>query len=195
MRVLAVAKGKSPENSKTVSNQAPVWPATPLEITFEWLGLIGLSDPVRPSVPAAVAECQRAGIRVVVITGDYPVTAQAIAGEVGITSDKVITGAQMSELSDQQLAEMVRQVNIFARILPDQKLRLVNAFKKNAEVVAMTGDGVNDAPALKAAHIGISMGQRGTDVAREASSLVLLDDDFSSIVHAIRLGRYLCKFT
>lgn len=157
---------------------------------FEWLGLVGLADPVRPTVKEALAECYTAGIRVVMITGDYPVTAQAIARSVGLKpADEVITGAELSELSDQELRRRVGNVNIFARVVPEQKLRLVEALKSNGEVVAMTGDGVNDAPALKAAHIGIAMGGRGTDVAREAASLVLLDDDFDSIVHAVRLGR------
>ena len=151
---------------------------------------MGLADPVRPSVPAAIEECRKAGVRVVMITGDYPGTAQSIARQIGLTSpDKVITGPELEELDDLKLRERIKKVNIFARILPRQKLRLVEAFKAQGEVVAMTGDGVNDAAALKAAHIGIAMGGRGTDVAREAASLVLLDDDFSSIVQAIKLGR------
>ena len=131
-----------------------------------------------------------AGIRVVMITGDYPVTAQSIARQAGLEHpEKVITGPELDRLTDEELAERIRDVHVFARVVPEQKLRIVNALKANREVVAMTGDGVNDAPALKAAHIGIAMGGRGTDVAREAASLVLLDDDFSSIVAAIRLGR------
>ena len=126
----------------------------------------------------------------VMITGDYPGTAQNIARQIGLTPlDQVITGAELDQMSDAELQDRVRTVNIFARVMPEQKLRLVNALKANGEIVAMTGDGVNDAPALKAAHIGIAMGERGTDVAREAASLVLLDDDFSSIVRAVRLGR------
>lgn len=157
---------------------------------FEWLGLVGLADPVRPTVKDALAECYAAGIRVVMITGDYPVTAQAIGRSIGLQSaDGVITGVELSQMSDEELQRRVRNVNIFARVVPEQKLRLVKALKDNGEVVAMTGDGVNDAPALKAAHIGIAMGGRGTDVAREAASLVLLEDDFDSIVHAVRLGR------
>jgi Ca2+-transporting ATPase len=157
---------------------------------FEYLGLVGLEDPVRPSVPAAIAECYRAGIRVVMITGDFPATARAIAREIGLKNpEEVLTGNEVAQLSTEQLRERVPRVSVFARVLPEQKLGLVEAFKSNGEVVAMTGDGVNDAPALKAAHIGIAMGGRGTDVAREAASLVLLDDDFSSIVEAIRLGR------
>jgi P-type Ca2+ transporter type 2C len=157
---------------------------------FGFLGLIGLEDPVRPSVPAAIGECYNAGIRVVMITGDYPATAHSIARAIGLQNpNESVTGAELSIMDPKDLSARVRNVNVFARVLPEQKLRLVEAFKANGEVVAMTGDGVNDAPALKAAHIGIAMGARGTDVAREAASLVLLDDDFSSIVEAIRLGR------
>ena len=130
------------------------------------------------------------GIRVVMITGDYPETAQAIARQIGLKSaDRVLTGPEMQLLSDVDLQEHIRDVNIFSRMVPEQKLRLVLALKAQGEVVAMTGDGVNDAPALKAADIGIAMGGRGTDVAREAASLVLLDDAFSSIVQAVRQGR------
>ena len=164
-------------------------PKSQRDIPFHYLGLIGFADPLRETVPAAVAECQRAGIRVVMITGDYPATARAIASQAGIDSRTVITGDALEAMSDAALAESIRQTNIFARIRPGQKLRLVEALKRDGEIVAMTGDGVNDAPAMKAAHIGISMGGRGTDVAREASALVLLKDDFASIVATIRLGR------
>ena len=124
------------------------------------------------------------------ITGDYPVTAQNIARQIGLrNSEAVITGAEMESMGDDELRKRIREVNIFARVTPEQKLLLVEAFKKNGEIVSMTGDGVNDAPALKSAHIGIAMGGRGTDVAREAGALVLLDDDFSSIVKAVRMGR------
>lgn len=156
---------------------------------FEYLGLVGLADTLRPSVPAAVAECRTAGIRVVMITGDYPVTARAIAAQAGIDATDVMTGDELAAMGDVDLSRRIEKTTVFARIMPQQKLRIVEALKGRGEVVAMTGDGVNDAPTLKAAHIGIAMGQRGTDVAREAAAIVLLDDDFGSIVKAIRLGR------
>jgi Ca2+-transporting ATPase len=165
------------------------WPDSQHDFAFEFLGLVGLADPLRASVPAAVGECRSAGIRVVMITGDYPETAKAIARQAGLDTDDLVTGEQLEKLGEEELAQSARSATVFARIMPDQKLRIVNALKKNREIVAMTGDGVNDAPSLKAAHIGIAMGGRGTDVAREASSIVLLDDDFGSIVKAVRLGR------
>lgn len=182
MRVLGVAKAH---------HHGSDWPDIQHDFDFQFLGLIGLADPVRPTVAPALKECRAAGIRVVMITGDYPATAAAIAAQIGLVigSDGIITGAELGKMDDTTLRERIRHSNIFARMIPEQKLRLVNALKANGEVVAMTGDGVNDAPALKAAHIGIAMGGRGTDVAREAASLVLLDDDFASIVHAVRLGR------
>ncbi|ESQ85020.1 hypothetical protein AEAC466_04760 [Asticcacaulis sp. AC466] len=168
-------------------------PATQREFMFECLGLVGLADPLRAGVPAAIKDCRAAGIRVVMITGDYPLTAQVIAREAGLFEgdgfEEVIAGDELAKMSDKDLAQRIKVATVFARIQPDQKLRLVQALKANGEIVAMTGDGVNDAPSLKAAHIGIAMGGRGTDVAREASSLILLDDDFGSIVIAIRLGR------
>jgi len=181
LRVLGVARGEYPAESLPPEHHD-------LELAF--VGLLGLEDPVRPTVPAAVAECRTAGIRVLMITGDYPATASSIARQAGIPDpEQVITGPELKQMSDAQLAGRIREVNVFARVVPEQKLRIVTALKANGEVVAMTGDGVNDAPALKAAHIGIAMGGRGTDVAREAASLVLLDDDFSSIVAAVKLGR------
>ena len=160
------------------------------DFDFEFIGLLGLSDPVRPEVPKAVKECYTAGIRVIMITGDYPATAQSIARQIGLKPlDQVITGPELDAMSDEELNERIKTTCIFARAVPEQKLRLVQALKANGEVVAMTGDGVNDAPALKAAHIGIAMGGRGTDVAREASAIVLLDDNFASIVAAVRMGR------
>ena len=159
------------------------------DFSFDLLGLVGLEDPVRPTAVEAVSECYTAGIRVVMITGDYPGTARNIGRQVGLRADHEVTGAELDAMSDTELRECVKTASIFARVVPEQKLRLVEALKANGEIVAMTGDGVNDAPALKAAHIGIAMGGRGTDVAREAASLVLLDDDFTSIVQAVRLGR------
>ncbi|MBN1367722.1 MAG: cation-translocating P-type ATPase [Dehalococcoidales bacterium] len=160
------------------------------EFTFNFLGLVGFADPVRQTVPDSIKECYQAGIRVVMITGDYPITARHIARQIGLNpSEGVITGPELHELSDEELRKRIKDVNIFARVVPEQKLRLVDAFKANGEIVAMTGDGVNDAPALKSANIGVAMGGRGTDVAREAGALVLLDDDFSSIVKAVGLGR------
>ncbi len=159
------------------------------DFAFEFLGLVGLADPLRASVLDAVSECRTAGIRVVMITGDYPATARAIARQAGLDAEDLVTGEELKHMSEAELAERMRTATVFARIMPEQKLRIVNALKANGEIVAMTGDGVNDAPSLKAAHIGIAMGGRGTDVAREASSIVLLDDDFGSILTAVRLGR------
>lgn len=157
---------------------------------FEFLGLLAFEDPIRPEVPNAVKECLQAGVRVIMITGDFPVTAKSISDRIGLPhNDLIITGDELKELSDEQLSEKIKHTSVFARVQPEQKLRIVKALKQNNEIVAMTGDGVNDAPALKAADIGISMGKKGTDVAREASSLVLLDDNFASIVSAIRSGR------
>jgi Ca2+-transporting ATPase len=180
LRVLGVARASHPGED---------WPETQLGFRFDFLGLVGLADPLREAVPAAVADCRAAGIRVVMITGDYPATARAIARQAGIDAQVCVTGDEIAALSDAALAERLRDATVFARIMPEQKLRIVEALKADGEVVAMTGDGVNDAPSLKAAHIGIAMGGRGTDVAREASAIVLLDDDFASIVKAIRLGR------
>ncbi len=151
---------------------------------------LGLADPIRPEVPGAVKECYAAGIRVIMITGDYPGTARNIARQIGLKPlDEIITGAELDAMSDDELRERIKTTCIFARAVPEQKLRIVAALKANGEVVAMTGDGVNDAPALKAAHIGIAMGGRGTDVARESAALVLVDDNFASIVAAVRMGR------
>jgi len=181
VRFLAVAKAELTKDAGLHQSQR--------EIPFHYIGLLGFADPLRPTVPAAVSECRSAGVRVIMITGDYPATARAIAERAGIDVGTVVSGDELDSLSDRDLAKMVRSACVFARIRPQQKLRLVEALKRDGEIVAMTGDGVNDSPALKAAHIGISMGMRGTDVAREASSLVLLDDNFASIVRTIRLGR------
>ena len=181
LRVLGVAKAKLiPDELPPVQH----------DFDFEFLGLIGLSDPIRENVPDAVKECYKAGIRVIMITGDYPVTAINIGKEIGIKNPELcITGSELQAMTEDELCERIQQVNIFARVVPDQKLKIVNALKRNKEVVAMTGDGINDAPALKASNIGIAMGEKGTDVAREASSLVLMDDNFASIVGAVKMGR------
>ncbi len=181
LRVIAVAEGYSRQE---------VLPFGQHDVHFKFLGLIGLADPIRPEVPDAVQECYRAGVRVVMITGDYPTTAQSIGRQIGLKNPgAVISGPELTAMGDEELARRIHNVNIFARVVPEQKLRIVNALKANREIVAMTGDGVNDAPALKSAHIGVAMGGRGTDVAREASALVLLQDDFSSIVQAVKMGR------
>ncbi|MCC2682489.1 MAG: ATPase, type [Nitrosospira multiformis] len=180
LRVLGVAKAEF--------NQQRL-PDLQHDFTFQFLGLIALADPIRPQVPAAIEESRAAGLRVIMITGDYPATAMNIARQIGIQSpENTISGSMLDSLSDAELQERIRAVNIFCRVVPEQKLRIVNAFKASGEVVVMTGDGVNDAPALKSADIGIAMGKRGTDVARESAALVLLNDDFSSIVSAVRLG-------
>ena len=165
-------------------------PADPRNFAFAWLGFVALADPLREGVPEAIALARGAGVRIVMITGDYPGTALAIARQAGLVVEGgVLTGAQIAAMDAAALAQAVRRVNVFARIRPEQKLQLITAYKADGEVVAMTGDGVNDAPALKAAHIGVAMGRRGTDVAREASALVLLEDDFNSIVHTVQRGR------
>jgi len=181
LRVLAVARARF-----TLTGL----PEEQHDFKFELIGLVGFTDPVRPQVKSAVESCRKAGIRVVMITGDYAGTASKIGREIGLASpDLAIIGSEMEEMSDAELRARVRSTNVFARVVPEQKLRLVNALKANSEVVVMTGDGVNDAPALKAAHVGIAMGGRGTDVARESAAMVLLDDDFSTIVQAVRQGR------
>jgi Ca2+-transporting ATPase len=181
LRILGVARA---------SFRQPTLPGEQHDFKFTFLGLIGLADPVRPMVHEAIRQCYTAGIRVIMVTGDYPGTAQNIARQINlIPNDTVITGAELDQMRDEELQEKIKGINIFARMVPEQKLRLVAALKSNGEIVAMTGDGVNDAPALKSAHIGIAMGGRGTDVARETASLVLLDDDFSSIVAAFKMGR------
>ncbi|MBB6250102.1 cation-translocating P-type ATPase [Nitrospirillum iridis] len=164
-------------------------PSSQRDFPHRFLGLVGLSDPLRPEVAAAVEECRAAGIRVVMVTGDYPATARAIATQAGLSAGELLTGDALARLTPAELAARVGSIAIFARTLPEQKLRIVDALKAGGDIVAMTGDGVNDAPALKAADIGIAMGGRGTDVAREAAAIVLLDDDFGSIVHTMRLGR------
>ena len=181
LRVLGVAKG---------TWRGGELPSIQHDFDFEFLGLVGLMDPPRLDVPEALRECREAGIRVLMLTGDHAATALSIARSVGFDGTaQVLTGPEIDEMDESTLAERMRSVEICARLRPEQKLRLVQALKRDGEVVAMTGDGVNDAPALLASNVGIAMGSRGTDVAREAADLVLLDDSFSSIVTAIRLGR------
>jgi Ca2+-transporting ATPase len=180
LRVLAAAEARfSGENFPPIEH----------DFVFKFSGLLGLSDPLRPEVVKSVEHCHEAGMKIVMITGDYPVTASSIAAQAGLSIDKILTGDLITNMSDEQLQSEMKTVNVCARISPEQKLRIVQALKANGEITAMTGDGVNDAPALKAAHVGIAMGQRGTDVARETASLILLDDNFISIVKAVQLGR------
>ncbi len=181
LRVLGVAR------AKLLPDQH--WPERQHDIEFSFVGLLGLQDPLRPEVADAITQCHAAGIRVVMITGDHARTALAIARELGLPAEQLLTGAELNTLSEMELRARLCNVQVFARIVPQQKLRLVEAFKANGEIVAMTGDGVNDAPALKSAHIGVAMGSRGTDVAREAAALVLLDDSFASLVTTVRMGR------
>ncbi len=181
LRVLGVARA-------TVAGESQ--PERAHDVDFEFLGLVGFADPLRPDAARAVAECREAGIRVIMITGDHPETATAIARQAGIeVVERVITGSELDGLDDEALASRLPSATVFARTTPAHKLRLVEALKRRGEVIAMTGDGVNDAPALKAAHVGLAMGRRGTEVAREAAGLVIADDDFSSIVAGVRAGR------
>jgi Ca2+-transporting ATPase len=181
LRVLGVARSSFEEDSL---------PDKQHDFEFIFVGLLGFVDPVRSTVARSLKECYNAGMRMIMITGDYPGTAQHIARQIGLKNhEEYITGPELMAMSREQLNEKIKTVNIFSRVLPEQKLTIVNALKANGEIVAMTGDGVNDAPALKSSHIGIAMGERGTDVARESSAIVLLNDDFLSIVQAVRLGR------
>ncbi|CAM4004415.1 cation-translocating P-type ATPase [Roseateles saccharophilus] len=187
LRVLAVAEGR---HDGRAEHDGATLPEHPHAHGFALLGLLGFADPLRAGVPEAVAQAREAGIAVAMITGDHAATALAIAAQAGLdTNAGALAGAELAGLDDTALAAAVRRVRVFARVSPEQKLRLVQAFKRNGETVAMTGDGVNDAPALKAAHVGIAMGARGTDVAREAAGLVLLDEDFGHIVAGVRMGR------
>lgn len=185
LRVLGVARGEYQTDQKN-----PIWPISQHDFDFIFLGLIGFMDPPRSEVPAAIAECRSAGIRVLMLTGDHPATAVAIAKQTGVSEcAEVITGDEIARLDDDVLLARLRSVDVCARIQPEQKLRLVQLLQQSGDVVAMTGDGVNDAPALKAADVGIAMGERGSDVARESADIVLLDDSFASIAAAIRQGR------
>ncbi|MEG1869847.1 MAG: cation-translocating P-type ATPase, partial [Oscillospiraceae bacterium] len=165
-------------------------PAQITDCSLTLCGLIGLADPPRESVKEDIAICNKAGIRVVMITGDNGVTAASIAKKIGMpNSDHVITGDMLEQMSDEELCEKVKDVSIFSRVIPEHKMRIVKAFKENGEIVAMTGDGVNDAPALKYADIGIAMGKRGSEVSREAADLILMDDNFTTIVETVHDGR------
>jgi len=187
LRVLGVARGRW---AGAATGSSPTWPPSQHDFDFDFLGLVALADPPRPEVPAAIAQCRRAGVRVIMMTGDHPATARAIAQQVGLSErPDVITGDALQTLDNAALHERLRHVDLCARLKPEHKLRLVQALRADGAVVAMTGDGVNDAPALKAADVGIAMGERGTDVAREAAALVLLQDSFAHIVDAIRQGR------
>lgn len=181
LRVLGVAKGEFTRKDL---------PKLQHTFDFNFIGLVGFVDPVRTAVHNSVSEAYSAGLRIIMVTGDYPGTACHVARKIGLRNpEKFITGKELLKMNHLELREKIKSINIFSRVIPEQKLAIVNALKANGEIVAMTGDGVNDAPALKSAHIGIAMGERGTDVAREASDLVLLNDDFSSIVQAVKLGR------
>jgi Ca2+-transporting ATPase len=182
LRVLAVADAVLPADAAL--------PDDAHGFALRWRGLLGFADPLRAGVLEAVAEARAAGVRVVMLTGDHPETARHIAAQAGLSArDAVALGIDVAALDPAALRETARSVDVFARVRPEHKLRLVEALKAEGAVVAMTGDGVNDAPALLSAHVGVAMGARGTDVAREAASIVLLDDDFASIVRAVRMGR------
>jgi magnesium-transporting ATPase (P-type) len=184
LRVLAIASRALPAEGAASADE--------VERELGLLGLVGMLDPPRPEVPAAIAQCQAAGIRILMVTGDSGLTAEAIARRIGLVGNSahVIGGAELETLDDRELSDRLSERNvIFARIDPEQKLRIAHVLREQGEVVAMTGDGVNDAPALKEADIGIAMGRRGTDVAKEAADMILLDDDFSSIVAAVEEGR------
>lgn len=182
MRVLAVAYADFPAELEDLKDED-------LRGNLIFVGLVGMTDPPREEAKEAIRLCHEAGIRVVMVTGDHKVTAEAIARELGLPKGKAVTGAELAKMSDEELKKEIESISVFARIEPLHKLRIVNALKSYGEVVAMTGDGVNDAPALKSANIGIAMGITGTDVAKEASDMVLTDDNFASVVAAVEEGR------
>ena len=181
-RVLAFAEKRAP---------AGPLPETQVESDLTFLGLVGLADPPRPEARPSIDACRAAGVRPVMVTGDHPLTAQSIAAQIGLDGGRVMTGPELDALSDEQLQETVPSVSVYARTTPEHKLRIVRALRRRGDRVAVTGDGINDAPALAAADIGVAMGETGTDVAREAADLVLADDNFATIVHAVREGRIL----
>jgi P-type Ca2+ transporter type 2C len=184
LRVLAFAYKEAPADKDELGHHDA-------ESGLIFAGLQGMIDPARPEVLEAVKDCRKAGIKVVMITGDHAVTAEAIAKKIGISDENVgvLSGRQIEPMSDEELFKKVKTVQVYARVAPEHKLRIVQQLKKNGEIVAVTGDGVNDAPALKAAHIGVAMGRGGTDVAKEASDMVLTDDNFASIFNAVKEGR------
>ena len=182
MRVLAFAYTEVPPNFEELTDEV-------LKEQLVWVGMVGMTDPPRREAIEAVALSLQAGIRVVMITGDHKLTAESVARQLGLPSGRTVTGAELAKMSEEELAQQVEDISVFARVEPLQKLKIVNALKKKGSVVAMTGDGVNDAPALKSADIGIAMGIKGTDVAREASDMVLADDNFASTVAAVEEGR------
>jgi len=182
MRVLAFAYAETPPEFEELTDET-------LRGRLVWVGMMGMSDPPRKEAVEAVALCQQAGIKVVMITGDHRLTAESIAQQLGLPPGRAIAGAELAKMSEEELVQQVESISVFARVEPLQKLKIINALKKKDHVVAMTGDGVNDAPALKSADIGIAMGVKGTDVAKEASDMVLADDNFASIVAAVEEGR------
>lgn len=190
LRVLGVARARWQGPVDQLDIDSPAWPKSQRDFTYEYLGLVGFEDPPRAEVPEALMRCKQAGVRVIMMTGDHLATAIAIARKIGL-SDRPdsLTGPELDRMSDEELGLRLKEVNLCARLKPTQKLRLVRLLQASGEVVGMTGDGVNDAPALKAADVGVAMGERGTDVARESAALVLLDDSFASIVAAIEQGR------
>ena len=194
-RILEIVNDEARKGQRILAVAKTAWlsaelPNKQADFLLDFLGLIGFEDPIRQDVPKAIEECKEAGIRVIMITGDYPSTAESIAKKAGIIEvDSILTGSDLEKMDDQELGLKIKSIHVFARIVPNQKLRIIKALQSNGEIVAMTGDGVNDAPALKAADVGIAMGEKGTDVARESAALILLDDRFSTIVAAIRSGR------
>ena len=197
MRELGAAAGVTDDSAADSRTLAAIT-ANVLALTADverdliYVGILGLVDPPREEVRDAIAECHHAGIHVAMVTGDHALTARAIAADIGLIADtdaRVVDGVELETMTDEELAEQVDAIRVYARVNPEHKLRIISALKSRGHIVAMTGDGVNDAPALKRADIGVAMGRIGTDVAREAADMVLSDDDFATIVHAVEQGR------